>query len=66
MPDLVKRPRYQIGDEVRFKHGARLVGRVMRARGTYSPTGHVLYEIYVPMSSEPLILPAREEDIEKV
>ena len=66
MAQLAKQPRYKIGDQVRAKHGSRLVGRVMYARGTYSLDGEVLYEVYVPMGPEPLIMLLTEEDIEKV
>jgi hypothetical protein len=66
MAELVKYPRYKIGDKVRVKFGSRSVGLVSEARGTYSPTGHVLYTVYVPMDPEPLMMLLREEEIEKV
>jgi hypothetical protein len=66
MSDIKTTPRYQVGDKVRFVHGSRLVGSVMHVQGIHSPRGRILYEIYVPMDPEPLIMPAREEDIEKV
>jgi hypothetical protein len=66
MPDLKKHPLYKVGDQVRLTFGTRLVGRVMEARGTYSPSGHVLYRVHIPMSPEPLILEVREDAVEKV
>jgi hypothetical protein len=66
MPELVKRPRYKIGDKVQSKFGNRSVGRVMYARGTYRPDGDVLYTVYVPMDPEPLIMLFTEEEIDKV
>jgi hypothetical protein len=66
MPELAKRPRYQVLDKVQVKHGSRLIGTVMEARGTYNPDGHCLYRVYVPMEPEPLLLLVTEEEIEKV
>jgi hypothetical protein len=64
MAELVKHPRYRIGDQLqpRFR-GPRWVGTVTNARGTYSPTGHVLYNIRVPMDPEPVDLLLREEEV---
>jgi hypothetical protein len=61
----VKKPRYQIGDEVRLAFGSRLVGRVMEVLNAPGGSGRVLYTLYVPMDPEPLIWPVREEEIEK-
>lgn len=66
MLELVKVPRYKVGDKVRVVFGARLVGIVTEARGTYSPTANVLYHVRVPMDPEPLLLLMREDEIEKV
>lgn len=66
MPELVKQPRYKVGDQVRLTFLERWVGRVMEAQGSYSPDGHVLYTVYVPMDPEPLTLLLREEEVEKV
>lgn len=66
MPELLKHPRYKIGDKVRVKFGSRSIGLVSEARGTYSPTGHVLYTVHVPMDPEPLTMLLREEEIEKI
>ena len=64
MPELVKRPRYKIGDRLQLRtRGPRWVGTVTEARGTYSPTGHVLYHVRVPMDPEPLFLLVREEEL---
>ena len=64
MPELVKRPRYKIGDQLQIRYrGPRWVGAVTEARGTYSPDGHVSYRIRVPMDPEPLFLPVDEEDL---
>jgi hypothetical protein len=43
--------------------GPRWVGTVTEARGTYSPNGHVLYRVRVPMDPEPLFLLVREEEV---
>ena len=66
MPDLVKRPQFKVGDQVRLKFGARLVGTVTEARGTYSPNGHAFYRVHVPVDPEPLWLELREDEIERV
>jgi hypothetical protein len=66
MAELVKRPRFQVLDKVRLKHGSQFVGTIAEARGTYNPDGNVLYRVHVPMDPEPLYLLVREEDIEKV
>ena len=66
MAELVKRPRYDVLDKVRLKHGSRFVGTITEAHGTYNPDSHVLYRVYVPMDPEPLYLLVREEDIEKI
>lgn len=67
MPELVKRPRFRMGDKVRFTYaGVPLVGTLTVAQGTYSPAGHVLYTVRVPMEPEPLRLLLREEEVEKV
>jgi hypothetical protein len=66
MPELVKRPRYQVGDKLRLKYGTPLVGMVTEARGTYSPDGHILYRVRVPMDPEPLYLLVLEDEVEKV
>jgi|GEM_PF-6054080 len=64
MPELVKHPRYKVGDLLQLKsRGPRWVGTVVEARGTYSPTGHVLYNVRVPMDPEPLFLLVREEEV---
>jgi len=64
MPELVKHPRYKVGDRLQLKsRGPRWVGTVTEARGTYSPNGHVLYHVRVPMDPEPLFLLLREEDV---
>src|SRR5260370_9648497 len=64
MPELVKHPRYKVGDQLQLKaRGPRWVGTVTEARGTYSPNGHVLYHVRVPMDPEPLFLLVREEDV---
>jgi hypothetical protein len=65
MPDLVKHPRYKVGDKVRLKEGTPFVGTVAEARGTYSPTGNVLYRVYVPLDPEPLYLLVREDEVEQ-
>jgi hypothetical protein len=66
MPNLKTTPRYKVGDKVRLVRGTRLVGSVMHVQGTHSPSGRIIYEIYVPMEPEPLILPVEEDGIEKV
>lgn len=66
MPELVKIPSYQIGDKVQMKFPTRFVGTIVEARGTYSPNGHVLYRVHIPMDPEPLFLELREEEIEKI
>jgi hypothetical protein len=64
MPELAKQPRYKVGDRLQLKsRGPRWVGTVTEARGTYSPTGHVLYHVRVPMDPEPLFLLVREEEV---
>jgi hypothetical protein len=65
MPELVKRPRFHVGDKVRFHYGKPLVGTVTEARGTYNPNGHHLYRVYVPMEPEPLRLLLREDVLEE-
>lgn len=66
MDELVKRPRYEVGDKVRLKFGTPFVGTITEARGTYSPTGHVRYRVHVQMDPEPLWLELREDEVEKV
>ena len=66
MPELAKRPRYQVGDKVQLKDGTRWIGTVTEARGTYSPKGHATYRVRVPLSPEPLFFEVREDEIEKV
>ena len=64
MPELVKHPRYKVGDRLQLKlRGPRWVGTVTEARGTFSPNGHVLYRVRVPMDPEPLFLLVREEEL---
>jgi len=64
MAELVKHPRYKVGDKLQLKwRGPRWVGTVTEARGTYSPNGHVLYHMRVPMDPEPLFLLVREEEV---
>ena len=64
MPELLKRPRYKVGDLLQLNwRGPRWVGTVTEARGTYSPAGHVLYHVRVPMDPEPLFLLVREDEI---
>jgi hypothetical protein len=64
MPELVKHPRYKVGDQLQpSTRGPRWVGTVTEARGTYNPNGHVLYRIRVPMDPEPLLLLLREEEV---
>jgi hypothetical protein len=64
MPELVKLPRYKVGDQLQLKlRGPRWVGTVTEARGTFSPDGHVLYRVRVPMDPEPLFLLVREEEV---
>jgi hypothetical protein len=64
MPELAKRPLYKMGDRLQLKaRGPRWVGTVTEARGTYSPNGHVLYTLRVPMDPEPLFLLVREEEV---
>lgn len=63
MPELAKHPRYKVGDLLQLRsRGPRWVGTVTEARGSYSPTGHVLYHVRVPMDPEPLFLLVREEE----
>jgi hypothetical protein len=64
MAELLKHPRYRIGDQLqpRFR-GPRWVGTVTDARGSYSPTGHVLYNVRVPLDPEPVYLLLREEEV---
>ena len=67
MPELAKRPRFRIGDKIRFHFaGKSLVGMISEARGTYNPAGHVHYTVHVPMDPEPLWLPIREGQVEEV
>jgi hypothetical protein len=66
MSDLVKVPRFKVGDKVQLKHGTRLIGTVSEARGTYTSHGNVLYHVHVPMEPEPLLLLLRENEIDKV
>jgi hypothetical protein len=64
MPELTKHPRYKVGDQLQLKsRGPRWVGTVTEARGTYSPSGHVLYRVRVPMDPEPVFLLVREEEV---
>jgi hypothetical protein len=64
MPELAKHPRFKVGDQLQLKsRGPRWVGTVTEARGTYSPNGHVLYHVRVPMDPEPLFLLVREEEV---
>lgn len=49
-----------------MKFPTRFVGTIVEARGTYSPNGHVLYRVHIPMDPEPLFLELREEEIEKI
>ena len=64
MPELVKRPRYKVGDQLQpTSRGPSWVGTVTDARGTYSSTGHVLYNLRVPMDPEPVFLLLREEEV---
>src|SRR5437867_1846244 len=64
MLELAKRPRYKVGDRLQLRsRGPRWVGAVTEARGTYSPSGDVLYRVRVPMDPEPLFLLVREEEV---
>ncbi len=64
MPQLAKRPRYKVGDQLQLNsRGPRWIGTVTEARGTYSPSGHVLYRVRVPMDPEPVFLLVREEEL---
>lgn len=64
MPELAKHPRYKVGDQLQLKsRGLRWVGSVTEARGTYSPSGHVLYRLRVPMDPEPVFLLVREDEV---
>lgn len=58
--------KYKVGDQVRLKFPTQLIGRVMEMQGGHTPESHILYTIYVPMNPEPLIVPVREDEIEKV
>jgi preprotein translocase subunit YajC len=65
MADLKKKtPLYKVGDKVRTVTG--LVGLVSEVHGTFSPTGHTHYRVYVPMDAEPLWVEVREDEVEKV
>jgi hypothetical protein len=55
----------KIGDKVRLRYGARLIGTVTEVREPVTPDGHVRYRIRIPMDPEPLWAPVREEEIEK-
>jgi hypothetical protein len=65
MPDVKQSPRHQVGDKVRLTFGARLAGTVTEVRRAYSPGGHIMYRIRIPMTPEPLWVEAREDEVEK-
>jgi len=65
MPGLANNAQYKVGDKVQLKYGTRLVGTVTEVQGTHSPSGRILYRVRVPMSPEPLMLAAREDELEK-
>jgi hypothetical protein len=66
MPELAKRPRYQVGDKLQLKDGPRWIGTVTDAYGTFSPTGNILYRVRVPLDPEPLYMVLTEDEVEKV
>jgi hypothetical protein len=57
---------YKIGDQVRLRFGSRLIGTVSEVDEPVSPEGHVKYRIRIPMDPEPLWVPVRQDDVEKV
>ena len=65
MPDLESSAHFNVGDQVRLKFGARLVGTVAEVRGLALPEGRVRYRVRVAMSPEPLMLEVRPEEVEK-
>jgi hypothetical protein len=56
--------RYKVGEKVRLRFWTHLAGTVMEVHGKPPPGGGLLYRIYIPMDPEPLIVEAREEEIE--
>lgn len=66
MPELVKRPIYQVGDQVRIKIPSRWVGTITEARGSYHESGNVLYTVRVPLEPEHLWMLLHEDEIEKI
>jgi hypothetical protein len=66
MPELLKVPRFKVGDKVQLKHGSRLIGIISEADGSYTPEAHVLYRVRVPMEPEPLWIVVRESEIDKI
>jgi hypothetical protein len=65
MPDVKQSARHRVGDKVRLTFGTRLTGTVTEVRQAYSPRGHTMYRVRIPMSPEPLWIEAREDEVEK-
>ena len=66
MPELVKRPLYKVGDQVRIKLPSRWVGTITEARGSFHERGNVLYHVHIQLDPEPLWMELREDELEKV
>jgi hypothetical protein len=64
MPDHQTQPRYRVGDKIQVRIGSPLVGTVTEVRYTPFGSGPILYRLYIPMSSEPLMLEVREDEVE--
>jgi hypothetical protein len=62
----VKPPVYKVGDKVRVVGPGRLVGMIREVQRAVTPNGTTLYHVYIPLDPEPLIVPAREEELEAV
>jgi hypothetical protein len=43
-----------------------LIGTVTEVREPVSPDGHVMYSIRIPMDPEPLWVPVRQDEVDKV
>jgi hypothetical protein len=57
-------PQYKLGDTVRVKVPARLVGTVTYVQYTPQGSGRALYQVRVPMDPEPLLMLLEEDEME--
>lgn len=64
MPDVEKKPRFKIGDKVKFKIGNTLIGTVSEVRYARHGSGLIRYRVRVPMEAEPLWFELFEDEVE--